>query len=339
MSVRKIWLFVWINVLALLMVSCTGGKAIVQALSFLEFNERLAYRWAPIHSQDVDVTGGNGLEGKADYITNVDFDGDWNTLDNWENAPNHALRAYAYYSVVATSTHWFILYAFYHPRDWSDTPIVGGVDEHENDLEGLLAIVKRPPIFSNDGLGELLGIVTVCHNDFYSYTPSGSPLTDGEEDVDGTVNMKAFDGVLHPRTAQTSKSHCLKVPPYVRIEGGDGVIYFPKGYAQVPSGPNDREVGYALVNIFIGEGMWERRGNAETFYGFGVFRGDNGKDNAAHAPWGWDDNDDGSKLTGGELAIDPAKLVQIYFNGLGDFSRVYTYNGYQDIGCDWPEGC
>jgi hypothetical protein len=33
--------------------------------------------------------------------------------------------------------HWYILYAFFHPQDWTDTPFD---QEHENDLEGLLVI-------------------------------------------------------------------------------------------------------------------------------------------------------------------------------------------------------
>jgi hypothetical protein len=33
----------------------------------------LALRWAPIHYQDVDVTGSHGLSGKADYITAINF--------------------------------------------------------------------------------------------------------------------------------------------------------------------------------------------------------------------------------------------------------------------------
>ncbi len=35
-------------------------------------------RWAPVHYQDTDVTGSHALSGKADYITAITFDGDWN---------------------------------------------------------------------------------------------------------------------------------------------------------------------------------------------------------------------------------------------------------------------
>lgn len=52
-------------------------------------------------------------------------------------------------------------------------------------------------------------------------------------------------------------------------------------------------------------------------------------------PWKWDDQNDGGELTGGELAEDPAKLVEIYFNNidnaLGTFGRAYGVNGYLEI--------
>ena len=85
--------------------------------------------------------------------------------------------------------------------------------------------------------------------------------------------------------------------------------------------------------------MWSRRNDAQTFASFGTFKGDNGKDNAAHAPWAWDDHDDGAILPGGELALDPAKLTRKYFDGLGAFSHIYTSNPYTNISCDFPTTC
>lgn len=57
---------------------------------------------------------------RADYITSFNFDGDWDPLNNWNNLPQFELKAYIYYWVVETTTHWFIGYANFHPRDWSD---------------------------------------------------------------------------------------------------------------------------------------------------------------------------------------------------------------------------
>ena len=79
----------------------------------------LAYRWAPIHYQDT-----SSAYYSADYLAPVDYDGDWNTLNNWEDLPTHTsgLTGTVYYSIVETGTHWFIVYAFFHPRDWKDYP-------------------------------------------------------------------------------------------------------------------------------------------------------------------------------------------------------------------------
>ena len=38
--------------------------------------------------------------------------------------------------------------------------------------------------------------------------------------------------------------------------------------------------------------------------------------NSANAPWGWDDSNDGSVYKG-EMALDPAHLTDVYFDGLG----------------------
>src|SRR5512140_1398388 len=129
---------------------------------------QLALRWAPVHYQDVDQTGSHALGGAADYITNYDFDGNLNGRDNWDHAGNAAfpLRAHAYYSVVETSSHWFLVYLFFHPRDWTDSFFD---TEHENDAEGVMLAVRR----DGSTFGKLQAAVTVAHTDFFSYVPSG----------------------------------------------------------------------------------------------------------------------------------------------------------------------
>lgn len=330
--------YIFIISFVLTINSCDKLEDITNLVLDGTFYERLAERWAPVHYQDVDQTGGDGLNGRSDYITAIDFDGDWDALNNWENLESNtnSVQAYCYYSVVQTSTHWFIIYSFFHPRDWVDLQDFG-LDTHENDLEGILAIVKRPAQEGPNNFGDLLGLVTVYHLDFFSYNAPGSPLTDGDEDIDGTLQMENVPeqlntGALHPVTAQQSKGHGIKAYPDVQIEGGDGIKYWPSvDVAEAPSSPNDRAVKYKLVNIFEEDGLWDHRNDPQTFHSFGVFRGDNGSNNSANAPWKWDDGDDGSQLTGGELANDPAKLVNIYFDGLGNFSQTYEFNLYQDI--------
>lgn len=290
----------------------------------------LALRWAPIHYQDVDATGSHALGGKADYITAVDFDGNLNGRDNWDHA-GAPVAAHAYYSVVETSTHWYLTYLFFHPRDWVDHPFFE--TEHENDAEGVLLAVER----DGSTYGALRGAVTVAHSDFFSYAPAGSTWTSGRESVDGTLRLATspHDGLTHPVTAQEAKGHGLKAHPQYDING-DGLVYYPSTVAESPSSGDDRDVQYKLVDIFAAGGLWAQRANASLFASLGTFAGDTSggcgsgtfgcSANSANAPWGWDDGND---LPGrGEIASDPAKLSAEYFTIPGGVSRAYTYNPY-----------
>jgi len=292
----------------------------------------LALHWAPVHYQDVDQTGSHALGGAADYITRYDYDGDLNGRNNWDNAgnPSYPLSAHAYYSVAETSTHWFINYVFFHPRDWSDFFFDS---EHENDSEGVLFTVER----DGSTYGVLKSAVTVAHKDFFSFVPSGGTWTSGAESVDGTLSFETFDGSPHPVTAQEAKGHGLKARPYYDING-DGVVYYPSlTNAGVPTGPDDRHVSYKLVDIFASGGLWDNRNNSSLFASYGSFAGDStggcgsgtiGCDtNAANTPWNWDDGDD--VPPGGALANDPAGLVKNYFTIPETVSTTYTYNPYR----------
>ncbi|MGX6602985.1 hypothetical protein ACWKSP_12725 [Micromonosporaceae bacterium Da 78-11] len=291
----------------------------------------LALRWAPIHYQDVDATGSHALGGKADYLTRYDFDGNLIGRDNWEHAGQNT-RAAAYYSVVETSTHWYLTYFFYHPRDWVDHPFFEG--EHENDGEGILEAVEK----DGSAYGVLRSAVTVAHSDFYSYAPAGSTWTGGKESIDGTLQVKSspHDAFQHPVTAQQAQGHGLKAWPQYDING-DGIVYYPSAStSESPDGTNDRDVRYQLIDIFADGGMWAQRANANLFANLGTFAGDTTGDcgvgtyqcstNSANAPWGWDDGNDAAAR--GEIATDPAKLSADYFTIPGTPARAYTDNPY-----------
>ncbi|MGH3716641.1 MAG: hypothetical protein ACRDT4_24755 [Micromonosporaceae bacterium] len=283
----------------------------------------LAARWAPVHYQDTDST-----DYDADYLSRINYDAEWDTLNNWEHQDDSLSRltGWVYYSVVSTSTHWFVVYGFYHPRDWCDWPFCASSDSHENDMEGVLLAVRRDGSY----YGKFEAMVTVAHSDFYSYTPSGSPYTNGRETIDGTARLQSYGGYARPTTSQEAKGHGCKAWNGSDFPGGDGVVYYPDAStAEVPSSGNDRFVRYRLTNIFAADGLWAHRSSSATFASWGTFRGDNGKDNSANAPWGWDDHDDGSDLQRGLLATDPAKLVSIYFGNEGAFSLTYTANAYR----------
>lgn len=292
---------------------------------------KLGFHHAPIHYQDTDNTNA-----KADYITRFDYDRNMVASDNWENLNKYPLTAYAYYLVIETCTHWFIVYGFFHPRDCTDSR----ADlEHENDLEGGLSIVRK------DGtrFGKLEGMVTVYHTDFYSYTPPGSPFSQGKETIDGRLILQQYDGSLRPLTVQQAKGHGLKAFPYTSDFRGkpheDGIIYYPSRTAgQVPKNGNDRNVKYGLVDLFSAGGLWDGQlsepklsgSTAKTFHKWGSFKGDKGggcgsgitvtcSENAANLPWNWDDHDDGPVYHGNGSGSGPSD--QRVFHRAGQFQR------------------
>jgi hypothetical protein len=318
----------------------------------------LAAWWAPVHFQDVDTTGETALGGQSDYLAAYDFDGDLDGRDNWENTGRAPLAAHVYYSVVRTRSFSYLLYTYFHPRDWSDGVLdnyLEDLSEHENDAEGVLLVV------ADDGTtyGSLKAAVTVAHSNFYSYVPSGSDFTSGAESVDGTLPLKGdphTDDHPRPFTAQQANTHAAWAETAIskvasQYTSGDGVLYYPGSTAEVPSGPNDRDVQYTLTDVFTSGGMWDERHLTSLFADPDSFAGDDSSDpygaacgaggvlgpaygtcdtDAANPPWAWDDGDD---LPGaGYLATNPAELVADYFDWPGEPATAdtsYTWNQYQ----------
>lgn len=299
-----------------------------------DFETQLSLRWAPIHYQNVDPHGEMSLGGKADYLTAVNYDGDWDTTNNWVNLEKFPTKAVVYRSVVESETHWFIVYAFYHPRDWVKKFEIETA--HENDMEGVLLVVERPQTGEEETYGTAKAMITVAHHDFFSYVPEDSDWMNGpkhsllhpRENIDGVLTMENFDGHPHPVTCQQARGHGCKAdnqypvtPPAVRYQPS-------ASESGEPAHNDDRAVPFVLANMFDADGLWEKQKSSEFFTTFGVFRGNTYGQDKAHAPWRWDDWNDGTQLKGGELATDPIKLVRIYFSNLGGFSDTYTSNRY-----------
>jgi hypothetical protein len=296
------------------------------------FRGQLALRYGPIHHQDVHTRGSHGLGGAADFITAVDFDGDHDASNNWDNAGDarFPLAAHAYFSVVETATHWFIAYQFFHPRDWSSTFFE---TEHENDSEGLLLTVAR----TGSRFGELRAAVTVVHADFYSFVPAGSRWSSGREDVDGVLSLAPFAGELHPVTAQQAETHALKAWPYYRIQR-QGIVYYPSlTQAEVPASANDRQVSYQLHDMLEPGGLWQRKDDKRLFSSRGAFAGNRSggcgqsvvwcSKNAARAVWGWNEHNDRSPT--GAMASNPAALVRAYFDTHERVSTAFLFNPFR----------
>jgi hypothetical protein len=292
--------------------SPTAAHAATGGLSDLD----LASYWAPVWMQDTD----SSYE-RADYITRFDYDADWRGDNNWNNLNSFSLPAYIYYAVFETRSHYFLHYADFHPRDWSE--LCTTLHCHENDMEGVMLVIKK----NGTRFGAFQLMITVAHLDFYSYKDYQSSLsaavTAGHETIDGDVQ---FHLGHHPYVYVEAKGHGVygsKRWERNGFPGGDGVVYYVGSVAQAPSHGNDRSVTYRLRSM---NELWHRRYDfSQTFASFGVFRGNTYKDNAAHAPWRWDDHDDGAVYQG-DMYFEPSYLVDYYHNGLGWFSHLFVYS-------------
>jgi len=301
------------------------------------FEYELARRWAPIHYHDIDPSGY-----RADYICKVNFDGDWKTIGNWDNMNRFPLISAVYFSVEESVTHWFIVYMFYHPRDWSDIPVG---DEHENDAEGFLAIVQKPVGIEKEAFpfGFLTGMITIAHWWFYSYS---NVLRSGRADnVDGKIYFaRLFDGIERPTSFQEANGHGCKAWDARRnFPGNDGIRFYPWHWAAEPGKPFYGKIGeidapYVLVDIFEPGGLWARRCTPvnEPFAPSGSFAGRKKGTDKAGPPWKWDSKSDGSRLQEGLMAYDPARLTDQYFSGHTRFSREYVNKRYFRFGCSQP---
>jgi len=252
------------------------------------FHRSLAYRWAPIIIQD---TAGNW---NADLIGKIDYDGDWRSNNNWNNLPSAGIAPYIYYNVLETSTHWFIHYHTYHPRDWNN--VFFGTcgpdpDCHENDTENLLVMVQK----DGSTYGRFRMLQTRAHNDFFQYALANDGVGNGTgpsaEDIDNdaergfTLFTDTSVGITDPRPAVyiESKGHGIcewwdNNGPFCThgddaVPGDDGVMYYPSENA-TPSVPPNPEGGewsnfksaYNLISLW--DDVWVLRsclGNNMTF--------------------------------------------------------------------------
>ena len=307
----------------------------------------LAEHWAPVFYHDTD-----DKDYKADYITAFDFDGDFISDNNWENLhePGANLGAVIYYSVISTSTHHFILYADFHPRDWSkncNVPFIGGC--HENDMEGAMVVVRR----SDDApMGTFELLYTEAHNTLHIFRNDKNITKKWSLSVEST--KVTFEDGSHPELYVESKghgvcalyyngpSHCQhsvdETPP--EFGGGDGVVYRYGATAGIPESGNDQHVPYKLIPIK--DTLWERRYDIcdsgctfdKTFEYDGVtlpkaFDGDDYGNDAANPPWAWDDPADGPVYRG-DFFFRPAHAMDQHVSMPDPISKVYLVNPFLD---------
>ena len=235
----------------------------------------VAAAFAPVFQQ------GLGDDPRFDYITNFDFDGDWRGDNNWSNAadPKYQLRAHVYYAVSETSTHYFIHYAVFHPRDYKGGGLRGAILSeairegvrrggkydptglsgeavlaHENDMEGCLVVAEKNGVQLSKA--RVVFVETLAHNRFLKYEA-------GVGDRPERVSLEGQRAKLYVEPKGHGISRYVGGPDQSPRRGI--VVYEYTGRADAPSAePGD--VGYALVPL--GPTLWHRaRGGTGHTYG------------------------------------------------------------------------
>ena len=281
-------------------------------------HQELAHHYAPVIHQ--------GVASDQDFITAVDFDGDWVGNNNWENQPTGDLSAYVYYSVVETKSHWFLFYALFHPRDYTRDPCEESNGCHENDMESIQIIVAK----DDTPFGHLQAVETLAHSHIYLYVADRS--------VKGNF-LKVKDWVRlegsHPIVYVEAYGHGIYA--HRKIFLPRVVIYRVGERAEVPESFEDDDVSYQLVPIY--ETLWMHRDEVGPGQAFdrpfnyrgrtlpAAIDGDNYGTDKANTPWGYNQAT-GNVLSRGDWFLDPAKALAYHAGFSGDFSVEYVYNPY-----------
>jgi hypothetical protein len=276
--------------------------------------EDIAEIWAPIIYQDV-----HEADPDADFITNVDFDGDWFAYNNWENQDDHELKPFVYYWVFETASHWFIGFGLYHPRDWGETgPFQCLADRpgrdtqpsplcHENDLEGILLVVEQ----TGPDTGRLQLMGTIHHGGLSCYVATDAVVSERvntglkDDRCAHFGEMRQHDG--RPIVYSEGKGHALygdKDWDVVGYPGLNGVTYYPEWSPLSP--PAAGSMPYAFKSM---DELWSRRCDSNVFALGGRFNGDDYDDNAASAPWAWSNG----PFQAPDFFLDPSTAVQAAF--------------------------
>jgi len=344
-------------------IAITWGSDVTTA-SRAQLDRKIAAEFTPIFYQGI------GEEPRSDYITNFDFDGDWKADNNWKNLDNSSfpLRAWIYYSVLETKTHYFVHYAVFHPRDYKGGLAAsqalsaaiqiglerlghdptGGLAEdvalsHENDLEGCLVVARKQGTELSEAKVEY--VETMAHNRYLRYRTSSANGELGEIiDLDGR-NPVLF---IEPRGHGV-----MKYPGPRPVES---LKYVFAGRADDPAKMERADkVGYDLAPLV--DTFWKRAvdGKGETFatesnYPAYAIRSEKTANQAVEvkipsrklgstlkgsvgfankARMPWGWYDQTDReRPAGEWFFDPASVIARHFDLEDSFSRVYVYHPY-----------
>ncbi len=308
---------------------------------------RLAEHYAPHVAQET------WWEWQSDALRRFDYDNDWDGANNWDNLEEGSSQAYVYYATIESETHWFLIYNFFHARDYSDNCVVGTC--HENDNEGVVMTIRK----GNGEFGTLEAMEALAHNNVYSYT-ADSAIRRGAHNIEAKIYLQ---GGSHPVVFLEAGGHgalgggdkkSFFDAEKLIWKSGTGITYTYRGRADRPRYAMDKDVSYELLPIY--DHWWsraqEKSGKAfSAFYEYKPFGGRPGMKvssvggsflgvkfgaDKAKPFWGWHDMATQRRkiLATGQWATDPAYAVSknLTFPADKPVSLNYVYNPYLGIG-------
>lgn len=312
----------------------------------------VAEHWAPTIYQET--------RDERDLLAAFDYDGDWDGSNNAAHVDAYPKRAVVYSTVAETATHYFVTYLLYHPVDPK------GLFGHDHDTEHLTLVVRK----DGSRFGRLEAMETRFHKVMYQYAARGSGVRDGDDDLDGRIHFDVpgpgteAGAEARPEVSVQRVGHgiCGGAAPVSlvdtlalecrheqapRIERR-GVVYRYTGHAEVPRSLDDRDVGYALVEV--GDSLWEHirdEGHGATFSSRMDYAGARcdrylcprgiGRELAAavgHATTGfpWEETSGRGGTARGEHFFDPAWTLGRRLRFPAPYSTDYQWNPYLAVG-------
>ena len=325
--------------------------------------QQMAVHYAPVLYQDTaDGFPNDWRNRRYDLVTRFDFDGGPQAADNWAAAESWKLPGFVYFEAQETATHVFLVYGFYHPRDWD----VGCFYPlcHENDQENYRLTIAKD--------GTEFGTPILLDGDSHGYH---NAYAIGTAVMSGRTALKpeapSFDGA-RVRLFLEAKGHGPQLCAddadcRSKLAGGDGVVYRVTVDGGAPpvdepdvEAPGIVEAEYGLLPSF--EELWLRipadsegafdTAGAVSYQGgrftlpFAVPKewnsDDFGSEGDGHTTWGVEFVSAGGADRLLDWGLDPALSVKEHFTIAGEddpalYSMEYTCNPYFSIYASCPE--
>lgn len=198
----------------------------------------LSARWAPTFVQETSRE-----HPERDRPLAIDFDGDWDATNNWENlTPAHRYATPTVYgSAILTRSHAYLTYTLFYPRDWTAFGCLPYIC-HDNDLETVLLVVER----ATDGAARerLVLVEAKSHRDYLALPGDAVARDDAGKPV---LRVESGGHGMRPvRDGAGSDATNTRV-----------FVHVPVGTSQASAAMRPGVEAYELASLY--DSLWKQR--------------------------------------------------------------------------------